>query len=75
MPVVSQRIEQEADSLYEQHVRPLEGDHLGEYVAISPEGKTVLGPTPLDVLQQATAAFGMGNFIFKIGERVVGKWR
>jgi len=30
---------------------------------------------PLDVLQQATAAFGMGSFVFKIGEQAVGKWR
>ena len=70
-----QRRKQEAERLYQQHGRPLEAEHRGEYLAISPEGKTLLGPTLLEVLKQAREAFGPGNFVFKVGQRAVGKWR
>jgi hypothetical protein len=66
---------QEAERLYEQFGRPLEAEHWGEYVAISPRGETLLGQTPLDVLQRAASSFGPGNFVFKVGERIVFTWR
>ena len=64
-----------ADQLYESYGKPLETHHRGEFVAISPDGKTLLGRNVRDVLLEARATFGPGNFIFKIGERIVGKWR
>ncbi len=64
-----------ADQLYERHGRPLEDEHWGEFVAIAPDGRTVLAPTLLEALRRATAAFGPGNFVFKVGERVVGRIR
>ncbi len=63
------------DELYDKYGKPLEASHRGEYVAISPLGKTVVGKTLLDIAQQATATFGPGNYLFKIGEPAVGKWR
>jgi hypothetical protein len=63
------------DELYDKYGRPLEADHRGEYLAISPDGKTVLGTTLDDVAEQAEANFGPGNFLYKIGEKAVGKWR
>lgn len=42
---------------------------------ISAAGKTLLGSTVLEVMQQAKAAFGPGTFIFKVGDRAVGTWR
>ena len=65
----------EADSLYRRFGQPLEREHLGQYVAIASDGRTVLGPTILDVMRKASVAFGPGNFIFKVGQRAVGKWR
>jgi hypothetical protein len=41
----------------------------------SPDGKSILGATLYDVAEQAEAAFGPGNFLYKIGEKAVGKWR
>ena len=67
--------EQLADRLYEQYARSFEDTHPGEYIAITETGKTVLGPTPLAVLQRANELYGPGVFVFKLGERVIGRWR
>ncbi len=67
--------EQEAKRLYELYIKPVEPYHTGEFVAVSPQGQTIFGPTVLDVLQKAATSFGPDNFVFKVGERVVGKWR
>jgi non-canonical (house-cleaning) NTP pyrophosphatase len=63
-----------ANRLYARYVEPLELDHAGEYAAVSPDGKVILGPTLLDVLERAATALGPDNIVFKVGERVVGKW-
>lgn len=61
-------------ALYEQFGKPLEQKHAGEYIAVSPGGKTLLGTDLLTVTKEATKTFGPGNFIFKIGDIAVGKW-
>ena len=63
------------DELYERFGRPLEETHRGEFLAVSPEGETILGASLLEVAQKATDSLGPGHFIFKVGERSVGKWR
>lgn len=63
-----------ADRLYEQYAKPLESDHWGEYVAISPDGRTILGTGVGKLLRDAGEAFGPGNYVFKIGPRVIGRW-
>ena len=65
----------EANRLYEQYGKPLEAEHLGEFVAISRDGRTLLGTSASEVGRQARATFGSGNFVYKIGPRVVGTWR
>ncbi|MGI8551395.1 MAG: hypothetical protein ACR2PL_11510 [Dehalococcoidia bacterium] len=45
------------------------------FVAIAPDGGTLLGKTAAEVGKAAKQAFGRGNFVFKLGPRVVGKWR
>jgi hypothetical protein len=67
--------EQLYDELYEQYGKPLEAEHRGEFVAVSPRGDTILGGSLLEVAQQAKAKFGSGVFVYKIGERAVGRWR
>ena len=62
----------ESDRLYEQYGTPFEAEHWGEYIAISPQGKTVLAPTLIEVMETASERFGPGSFIFKVGERAVG---
>lgn len=51
-------LKQLSDNLYEKYGEPLETGHYGEYVAISREGKIVLGPTLLDVVDKARDIMG-----------------
>jgi hypothetical protein len=63
------------DAVYDRYAKPLEAEHLGDYVAVSPRGEVLVGPDLLDVAQRARAAFGAGNFLFWLGTRTVGRWR
>ena len=70
-----EKLRREADRLYERYAKPLEADHRGKYVAVSPAGELILGDTMLEVSRKAVEAFGRGNFVFKLGPRAVGRWR
>jgi hypothetical protein len=63
------------DDLYERYGRPLESEHAGEYLAVTLEGKTLLGPTLLEASQRALVELGRGSLVFKIGEGSTGHWR
>ena len=75
MATVDQKQQLKGNTLYQQYGMPLEAQHLGQYVAIATDGRTVLGSTVLEVMQQARTALGPGAYIFKVGPRSVGKWR
>jgi hypothetical protein len=61
--------------LYEQFGKPLEKDHTGEYAAIGPDGRTIVGKVAADVLQRAVETFGSGNFaLTRVGHRTFGRW-
>jgi hypothetical protein len=62
------------DERYAQFGKSLEAQHRGEYLAISADGRIVLGPTLLQTLERAKEEFGSGAFLYKIGEPAVGKW-
>lgn len=70
-----QQLHRLANQLYEQYGKPLESEHLGKFVAISRDGRTLLGESPGQVGRRAKENFGPGNFVFRLGPRVVGKWR
>ena len=72
--VPHQSLLQQSDALYERYGKPLEKTQRGRYVAISKEGKTLIADTVFALMQEAKTRLGPGNFIFKIGERAVGKW-
>jgi hypothetical protein len=65
----------QAIKLYERYGKPLEHEHWGEYVAIFPDGQTVLGTSPHEVLDKAVDTIGPGSFVFKLGEQAVWRWR
>lgn len=66
----------QAEKLYQQFVKPLEDKYRDKYVAVSPSGRTILGSTVVDVLKKANVDFGQAiPFVFKVGQKVVGKWR
>ncbi len=65
----------QGDDLYERYGKPLEADHWGEYLVIMPDGRTILGETPIDAGHQAVRTFGRGGYLFKVGDRVVYRLR
>ena len=67
-------LERRYEDLYERYGKPFEAEHVGQYLAISPAGETLLGASLREVVQRATHQFGPGNFIYKVGEKAVGKW-
>lgn len=60
------------DSIYERFGRPLEDQHRNEFAVIAPDGRYVLGTTRTEVLERALQELGPGNFMYRIGHRVVG---
>ncbi len=66
---------EEKRELYERYGKPLERNHKGEYVAISREGRVILGKRAGEVLRQAIDTFGSGNFgLFRVGHRSFSRW-
>lgn len=67
----------EGDELYERYGKPLEAEHWGEFIAITADGRTLIGPTLQTVAEQVVRTFGhgSGSYVFKLGERAVGRWR
>ena len=64
-----------ADSVYEQYVKPLEPAHNGQYVVVTSNGQAIVAPTLLDIAEQVAKVPSKDNFIFKVGEKVLGKLR
>ena len=65
----------EDERLYELYGKPLEKEHASKFVAIGPDGQTILGDDDAQVLQEAIEKFGSGNFAFtRIGDRTLGRW-
>lgn len=71
---LNQERKEQADQLYERYVKPLEREHRGEYAAVSVDGKILFGKTLLEVFENTTT-IPAGSFVFKVGEKVVGRWR
>jgi hypothetical protein len=63
----------EMDRIYEQYGKPLEAEHWGEFLAVAPDGRTLLAPTRNEAAFAAADRFGPGNYIFKIGPIAVGR--
>lgn len=75
MTPAQDELNRRADELYDRYAKPLEDEHRGEYIAVSPMGQVLLGQDLYEVTREATETFGRGNFIFKLGPRAVGDWR
>ena len=75
MPTDEQRqLTEQALGLYERYGKPLEAEHAGEYVSIAPDGRALLARTLDAAMVDGAARFGPGNFVFKVGDLVVGRW-
>ena len=66
-----------AHELYDRYVRALEADHWGEFMAVTPDRRLLLGGSVSEVVHLLLEAVGpgSGSHIFKGGPLVVGRWR
>jgi hypothetical protein len=69
------QLHRQADALYEQHGKPLEQSHRGQYIVIAADGRFVVAPTLVAAAQKAEAQLGRGHFVFKLGDRSVATWK
>ena len=58
-----------SDALYDKYVQPLEKDHWGKFVAVAPDGRTLLGSNPYKIDMEAWNAFGDEAVMFEVGAR------
>jgi len=66
-------LERRFDELYERHGKPLEKEHWGEFLVVSPREEILLAPTLKEATKQAAERFGRGVVVYKVGERAVGR--
>lgn len=65
---------EQAVELYERYARPLEGEHWGEYVAITPRGEKIIEADLSKLQREAPEQVGPEHCLFKIGPRAVHRW-
>ena len=66
---------QEAHRVYDQHVKPVEEAHEGEYALVTPDGQVMFAPTLVDIMKLGQERASRDNFIFKVGDVALGKVR
>ena len=60
-----------SDGLYERYGKPLEAEHWGKYLAVHPDGRTVLADDYETMSERGRAGLDTGFYIFRIGPRFV----
>ena len=56
------------NEVYERYVKPVEQDHAGEYVAVTPDGQLLFGATLIEAMEKSYEMSKTDNFLFKVGE-------
>jgi hypothetical protein len=75
MKTAGDEMDRAYDDVYERHAKQLEVDHWGEFVAMTRDGRFEIGTDMDEVAHRALRSFGPGLFLYKIGERAVGRIR
>ena len=75
MALTDKETANQGDELYERYGKPLEAEHWGKFIAISPDGRTILGTHLGEVEDNALRQFGKGVHIFKVGPIAIGRLR
>ena len=70
----SRRMQEAGDRLYQQHGKPLEAEHWGKYLAVHPDGRTVLADDYQSMAERADAEPGAGTHFFRIGRIATHSW-
>ena len=61
----------ETKRLYERYGKPLEAEHWGKYLAVHPDGRTVLTDDYETLKEHAHTELGMEIYVFKVGSWAV----
>ena len=56
------------DRVYEQYVKPVEQDHLGEYVLVTPAGEMIFASSQAELVERTGHIRGTDNRLFTVGE-------
>ena len=56
------------DRIYEHYVKPVEQDHLGEYVLVTPAGEMIFASSQSELIKRTEHIRGTDNCLFKVGE-------
>ena len=56
------------DRMYEQYVKPVEREHLGEYVVVTPTGEMYFAQTESELVMKTLHLREGDNFLYKVGE-------
>ena len=56
------------DRVYERYVKPVEQEHLGEYVVVTLAGEMYFAPTQSELVKKTMHLRDGGNCLFKVGE-------
>jgi hypothetical protein len=65
---------EEMEAIYDRYVRQLKQEHWSKFVAVSLDGRMLLGNDREEVANEALCHFGSGNFVMmRVGLKVVGK--
>ena len=75
MALTNEEAFKRGDELYDKYVRPLEDEHSGKFVAVAPDGRTLVRLEEADVLDSALREFGERVTVFKIGPEKVYRMR
>jgi hypothetical protein len=54
---------EEMEAIYDRYVRQLEQEHWDKFVAVSLDGRMLLGNDREEVANEALCQFGSGNFV------------
>ena len=63
-------------ALYDRYVKHLEAEHWGKFIAVYPDGKTLLGAENEDMGEvsfRALEKLGRGFHLFRVGPRAIGR--
>ena len=65
------RMRELGDRLYEQYGKALEEEHWGKYLAVHPDGRTILEDDYHVLTGRAYTELGKGTYVFEVGPRTV----
>lgn len=61
----------ESHRIYDQHVKPFEHEHEGEYALVMADGAVFFGPDIMELAEKASEKPSLKNHVYKVKEIAV----